>query len=426
VIPQSVSCHIYCSSCRIATVIAIESFAAQVWWQGKVKIEQLFWGEVPAPPPSPLARIPQGPIITVPQGPITRLPRELVELIISYLIYDFLTFRACSMTCYSLYIAAVPHLHHTLTVGKYTSWARPLQNAYNLGLLPLVKRFRYRTTHHPLTPERLDRPTLRYFSALANLQELGIDELIIPSFMPNVRQYFGHFAPTLRSLALKNPTGSSRQILYFIGLFPNLQDLTLCYNFPMEEQEGTDGADLVPLSVPPLCGRLMLVCFTKEELVKDMITFFGGLRFRYMELFRVKGARLLLGACADTLEGLKVYPNDPYGEGFQRGEVTSELKPTFHRKLRSCGQGFRSVPELPSDAGDYRVIDHRGSGQRRFCFWIPQSRTHHRHIPSAPRRHYQLLRVGCRLSLEPLLSCHDPRGTRGRSPRPPSAIQGVQ
>ena len=30
-------------------------------------------------------------------------------------------------------------------------------------------------------------------------------------------------SPTLRFLALRAPTGSSRQIWYFIGLFPNLQ-----------------------------------------------------------------------------------------------------------------------------------------------------------------------------------------------------------
>ena len=74
------------------------------------------------------------------------------------------------------------------------------------------------------------------------------------------------------------------------------------------------GTNLVPLSVPPLCGRLILKNFTKERLVKDMITFFGGLHFRYMDLFRVKCVPLLLGACADTLEGLRLYPTDPYGE----------------------------------------------------------------------------------------------------------------
>jgi len=48
--------------------------------------------------------------------------------------------------------------------------------------------------------------------------------------------------------------------------------------------------------------------------VKEMITFFGGLRFRNMDLFRVNCVRLLLDTCADTLETLRVYPTDPYGK----------------------------------------------------------------------------------------------------------------
>ena len=84
----------------------------------------------------------------------------------------------------------------------------------------------------------------------------------------------------------------------------------------MNGQEDTTDVDLTPLYVPPLCGRLTLTCFTKEKLVEDMITFFGGLRFRYMALFRVKCVRFLLRACADSLERLRLYPTDPYGEEF--------------------------------------------------------------------------------------------------------------
>jgi len=255
-------------------------------------------------------------------SPITRLPQELVELVISYFTHHTRTLLACSMTCYSWYIAAVPHLHHTLTTrspmvsydGGKSHWPRPLRNSYNLGLLPFVKRFRIRTCIDPFTPKKLEGCTLHYFSALTNLQELGIDELQISTFMPNVQRYFGHSMPTLRSLLLREPRGSSRQILYFIGLFSNLQDLEISYTSPKEEREGMSGTNLVPLSVPPLCGRLILKNFTKERLVKDMITFFGGLHFRYMDLFRVKCVPLLLGACADTLEGLRLYPTDPYGE----------------------------------------------------------------------------------------------------------------
>jgi len=53
---------------------------------------------------------------TTHRSPATRLPLEVVEIIIAYLRYDTRSLRACTQTCHSWYIAAVPHLHHTLTV----------------------------------------------------------------------------------------------------------------------------------------------------------------------------------------------------------------------------------------------------------------------------------------------------------------------
>ena len=44
--------------------------------------------------------------------------------------------------------------------------------------------------------------------------------------------------------------------------------------------------------------------------MKDMITLLGGLRFRHMDLFKVNCAQLVLGACAETLETLRLYPTD--------------------------------------------------------------------------------------------------------------------
>ena len=154
-----------------------------------------------------------------------------------------------------------------------------------------------------------------------DLQELGIDYLQVSNFFPTIQQCFGRFSPTLRSLALKGPTGSCRQILYFIGLFPNLQDLKLHSFLPIDGQGNIADAALIPLSTPPLQGRLTLAWFMRVNLVEDMIALFGGLRFRYMDLYRVdplemKCVPLLLDACAETLETLRLHPSDPCGEGF--------------------------------------------------------------------------------------------------------------
>jgi hypothetical protein len=289
----------------------IELLANQFWYRTKAKIKSFRGGTPEAPTARP--------------SPIAELPQELVEQIISHFVYDRRTLLACSATCYSWYIATLPHLHHTLTTdnhslrdekGERGFWPRPLRRSYKLGLLPLVKRLRIRLgnrDYNKFTPKQFSWGTLAYFSALTNLQELGIDYLQVSSFLPNIQRCFGHLSPTLRFLALKEPEGSCRQILYFIGFFPNLQDLKLHYPLLRDEQESTADATLVPLSIPPLRGRLTLTCFTREKLVKEMISLFGGLRFRQMDLFGVKCARLLLDACAETLETLRFYPTDAMG-----------------------------------------------------------------------------------------------------------------
>ena len=130
--------------------------------------------------------------------------------------------------------------------------------------------------------------------------------LQVSSFMPNVRQYFGHFAPTLRSLSLLQPKGPYRHILYFIGLFPNLQDLKL-YRPLTEEGETTA---LAPLSTPPLRGALWLTYCDGEAFIEGMTEFFGGLHFRHIYLFEVKCAELVLESCAETAETVRQYPVD--------------------------------------------------------------------------------------------------------------------
>jgi len=62
------------------------------------------------------------------------------------------------------------------------------------------------------------------------------------------------------------------------------------------------------------------------NLIKDMIALFGGLRFRCMDLFRVNCVRLLLDACTETLETLRLYPTDSYGGEFLKRREEDKLK----------------------------------------------------------------------------------------------------
>jgi hypothetical protein len=245
---------------------------------------------------------------------------EIVEIIAAYLRYDTRTLRACTLTCYSWYIAAVPHLHNILVVngnypwdGQRFWWPNPIRHMHMLGLLPLVKEFRVREPYGKFSPRRFNCCILRQFSALTNVQKLEIESLDIPGFMPRIQRSFGHFLPTVQSLTLKGPKGSHREIIYFIGLFQHLQDLEL-YNLSSYQKVPAGNPTLTPAFIPPLRGWLKLVWINGVNLLKDMIDLFEGIRFRYMELYRVHGIQYLLDACAKTLECLVLYPADNPGE----------------------------------------------------------------------------------------------------------------
>lgn len=154
--------------------------------------------------------------------------------------------------------------------------------------------------------------TLRTFPGFTNLQELGIQRLIIPKFMPTPQRYFGHFSLTIRSLSLKSPYGSHRQITYFIGLFRHLEDLELIFS-NAEFTGPTDNLAPPPPFIPPLRGRLTIM-HTNTGFLKVMINAFGGVRFHFMDLFDVNGMQLLLDASADTLEVVRFYQTDPRGQ----------------------------------------------------------------------------------------------------------------
>ena len=239
-------------------------------------------------------------------------------MIIAQLAYDTPSLRACSLTCYSWYIAAVPHLHYTLFIGKGLwgtkfQWPNPLQPMYSLGLLPFVKTLFLRGDNcgGTFSSKQLNYRTLHHFSALTNVRRLMINYLDIPSFMPRVRRYFGHFLPTVRELCLKSPKGSRRQIVYFIGLFEHLHDLDILGDASNLQDEPAEDLTLTPLFTPPLRGQLRLSSFRRVGLLKDMIDLFGGIRFYMLDLFDVDGMPLLLKACAKTLTTLVLYPSDP-------------------------------------------------------------------------------------------------------------------
>lgn len=243
-----------------------------------------------------------------------RLPYEIVEMIIARLAFDFNTLKACSFVCRSWYIAAAPHLYHTLTfhfgdeiLGQICDELKPQSMLYDLGLVPLVKEVRVLQSPGTYVPD-----DLLYFSAFTNVDTLRIQGLDIDRFMPGIEHHFGQLSPTLRSISLYNLSCSApRKLSHFLSLFPNLDDIDI--RWPSQCDPSTLDPRVVPFSAPKLRGKLALYGFPLPDTWASLISICGGLRFRHMEL-RAVGvcARMLLEACAQTLETLRFYvPDNP-------------------------------------------------------------------------------------------------------------------
>jgi len=240
------------------------------------------------------------------------LPHEIVEMIIAYLTRDLDALKACSLTCRSWYIAAVPHLHHTLTLwtgarDEDRRELKPLSKLHELGLAPLVKEVLVAQLYPEawFVPQAFSPDDLRHFSAFVNVQALVLYRLNIGRFVPGVEQYFGHFSPSLLSIHLTAPCCTPRQLSYFLSFFSNLDDVSISSPNKLSHTTIPD-SELVPFSAPKLRERLELYETDWVETWTDLVTSCGGLRFNYMDLRWVGGCvPFLLGACAETLETLE-------------------------------------------------------------------------------------------------------------------------
>lgn len=240
------------------------------------------------------------------------LPYDIVEIVIAHLTHNLRTLKACSLICRSWYIAAAPHLHHTLTltgdkleIGR--SRLEPISELQELGLIHLVKSIRLRQGLDKdcwFTPQALTQLDLRHFSTLTNVHTLKLQNLEINHFVPTLERHFGHFSQTLRSITLYDPWCTPRQLSHFLSLFSNLDDIGI--RNTLTRQLITPDAQLVPFSTLKPRGRLALYNFNWAETWTRLITS-GDLRFRYMDLRgSARCAPTLFKACAETLETLRL------------------------------------------------------------------------------------------------------------------------
>ena len=288
-------------------IVGVELFASAVWYRSKAKLKDILAHDDSDTPED--SHQPH------------RFPPEIVEMIFVCLIHDTAALKACAATCFTWYNVAISHLHHTLTLHQWSTetshkYLNPLASLHKLGLLSFVKQLQFEKALFgvPWFADALsDSHSVQYFSGLVNLQDLTIADLDFSKFPMGLGQYFGHSSPTLRSVALSCPKGTRRQLLDFFRLFPKLDDIKISYYLARPDTHVPD-AQAIPIR-GGLRGRLVLDSFGDEGLLKDMIAAFGGMRFTSMDLQDVRGVQLLLEACADTLEELRIHPDNIHERG---------------------------------------------------------------------------------------------------------------
>ena len=239
-------------------------------------------------------------------------PYDIVEIIIAHLTRHCDTLKACSLTCRSWYTIATPHLHHTLTLtgGGPHSQLEPLAKLCGLGLAHLVREVRVKSRRRGadswFIPQTINLG-LHQFSSLTNVHTLKLENVEIFRFMPSVANFFGHFSRTVRSITLSDPCCSPEQLSHFLSLFSLLDDIEIRNTYITPNIPGTE---LVPFFAPRLRGRLTLYNSSWVETWRNLISS-SGLRFRYVDLRRVPScAPVLLEACAETLETLRLDARD--------------------------------------------------------------------------------------------------------------------
>ena len=111
---------------------------------------------------------------------------------------------------------------------------------------------------------------------------------------------------SLVTLELVSPGGSSSDILKFICMFPNLDNLALANYY-----EGSAKPPSSYETSPSFSGVLSLkhvICYGENGFVQGLLSIPGGLRFQEIVLKCSTGAESLIPACSRTLRTLFYQP----------------------------------------------------------------------------------------------------------------------
>ena len=236
------------------------------------------------------------------QSPAGRLPQELAEYIIDHLWYHLDSLLACCLTCRAWVEPSRYHLFYRRRLIHEHQY-KSLIALRRYGLIDYIRRIELDL----LPPYSKNSPTFRYLKDMGpatSLRALALTDYTI--FNSSETPRLAQATASLVTLELINPEGTSTDILKFICLFPNLDNLSVV-NL---SKRGSRPAPRYGVS-PSFRGTLTLKhmdCGGDRGFVQMLLKIPGGLRFQKLVLKCNKGTELLIPACSRTLRTLCYQP----------------------------------------------------------------------------------------------------------------------
>jgi len=236
------------------------------------------------------------------QSPAGRLPQELAEYIIDHLWYHFDSLLACCLTCRAWVEPSRYHLFYRRRL-IYEHQYKSLTNLRCYGLINYIRRIEL-----DLLPPYTNRsPTFWYLKDMGratSLRALALTEYNLFYLSESTR--LAQTTSSLVTLELTNPGGASNDILQFICLFPNLDNLSVVKHLEKSSKPaphyGTSPSFRGVLTLKDVDGA------GKDGFVQGLLKVPGGLRFHKLVLKCSEGAEPLIPACSRTLRTLFYQP----------------------------------------------------------------------------------------------------------------------
>ena len=249
-----------------------------------------------------------GRVLGVSRAGNVRLPQEIVDYIVDYISEDRPTLFACTHLSRTWCIAARVHLHRIFTVSDFAGF-EAVGDLQKMGMVHLVRKMVVaRRIQHTdfLLPK-----TMTYLNAFTHLQELDVMYLNVRELLHWLYRHCGNLTSTVRTLTLRYPKGNTKQLLFFISLFSQLENLAVD---SIETEPAFDVYVPTLECSPPLSGRLALTGIFDQEFMSGLASLQEGLKFRTVDLQFCGEAQEVIDGCAGTMERFICHPSDFRGK----------------------------------------------------------------------------------------------------------------